>query len=96
MPRFFAFNRRRSAFTLIELLVVIAIIGILGGMILGILPYAQKKAKISETRVEIRAISAALERYKIDNGSYPLLTTEMEDNPYPNPHMDRKIGRAHV
>jgi prepilin-type N-terminal cleavage/methylation domain-containing protein len=83
------FFRQHKGFTLIELLVVMAIIGILSGLVLGTMRYVEKKVKRNQAKVEITAMSSALERYKIDNGSYPLLTTDTDGNPYPNPHTDR-------
>jgi type II secretory pathway pseudopilin PulG len=59
------------AFTLIELLVVIAIIIVLAGLLLVMSSYVQKKAARSRAEAEIAAISAALENYKADNGTYP-------------------------
>ncbi len=61
----------RGAFTLIELLVVITIIIILAGLILGTSNYVQKKGARSRAQAEIAAMSAALENYKADNGTYP-------------------------
>jgi prepilin-type N-terminal cleavage/methylation domain-containing protein len=95
LSRLFSRFNRYSAFTLVELLVVMAIIGILSGLVLGTLRYVEKKVKRNQAQTDIASMSAALERYKIDNGSYPLLTISTEENPYPNPHMDRnpKTGK---
>lgn len=60
-----------SAFTIIELLVVIAIIIVLVGLILTSAGYIQIKGARSRAETEIAAISAALENYKADNGTYP-------------------------
>src|SRR6266851_4219320 len=59
------------AFTIIELLVVIAIIIILASLILSTVGYVQKKGARSRAEAEIAAMSAALESYKADNGTYP-------------------------
>jgi general secretion pathway protein G len=59
------------AFTLIELLVVIGIISLLAGLILSTVGYVQKKSARARAETEIAALSAALESYKADNGSYP-------------------------
>jgi len=63
--------RVSAAFTIIELLVVIAIIIILGSLILSTVGYVQKKGERSRAEAEIAAMSAALESYKADNGTYP-------------------------
>ena len=70
-------NRKSSpltplrGFTLIELLVVITVIAILAGIVLNTAGYIQKKAARSRAETEIAALSAALESYKAEYGSYP-------------------------
>jgi prepilin-type N-terminal cleavage/methylation domain-containing protein len=59
------------AFTLIELIVVVTVIVILTGLVLSTVGYVQKKAARSRAETEIAAMSAALENYKADNGTYP-------------------------
>ena len=59
------------AFTILELLVVITIIIVLAGLILSTVGYVQKKGARSRAEAEIAAMSAALESYKADNGTYP-------------------------
>ena len=61
---------RSGAFTLIELLTVIAIILVLAGLLLGIAGNANYKSSVSRANAEIQAMSAALESYKADNGTY--------------------------
>jgi type II secretory pathway pseudopilin PulG len=61
-----------GAFTIVELLIVIAIILVLSGVILGTSRYVQTKGKRARAETEIAAISAALENYKADNGTYPI------------------------
>ena len=72
-----------GAFTIVELLVVITIIIVLAGLILATTGYVQKKGSRSRAETEIAAMSAALESYKADNGTYPrdtaTLTTENLD-----------------
>ncbi len=70
-PKFPAIRRTTSAFTLIELLVVITIIAILAALTLQTSGYIQEKAASSRAKTEIAAMEAALESYKIDNGTYP-------------------------
>jgi general secretion pathway protein G len=59
------------AFTLIELLTVITIIGILSGIVIGVGLHASESGKVARAKVELAAISSALEGYKRQYGDYP-------------------------
>lgn len=72
--------RRAGAFTLIELLVVVAIIAILAALTLSTLGYVNKRGAESRARSEIAALSAAIESFKIDTGSYPSNATTLYTN----------------
>jgi general secretion pathway protein G len=63
--------RRSGAFTLIELLVVVSIVAILAGLVLSTLGYVNRKGAASRAESEVAALSAAIESYKLDIGSYP-------------------------
>src|ERR1700679_952273 len=68
----FSFRRPRwNSFTLIELLVVISIIAILAALTLAAAEAIMNKGARSRATAEIQAMSAALESYKADNGTYP-------------------------
>ena len=60
-----------TGFTLIELLVVVAIIAILAALTLGTLGYVNKKGAETRARAEVAALSAAIDAFKIEFGSYP-------------------------
>jgi len=62
---------KKHAFTLIELLIVVAIIGILAAIAVPNFLNAQIRAKISRVQSDHRAISNALEQYRLDNNTYP-------------------------
>ena len=62
---------RRGGFTLIELLTVMAVIAILAALLLQISGYVQKKGAMARAEAEIKAMEAACESYKSDNGIYP-------------------------
>jgi general secretion pathway protein G len=68
-------NRRPQAgFTLIEIMVVILILGLLATLVVQSLRGATDRAKVTKAKADISEIKTALERYYMDNGSYP--TTE--------------------
>lgn len=62
---------RRRGFTLVELLTVMAVIAILAALTLQVSGFVQKKAAMSRAESEIKALEAACESYKSDNGTYP-------------------------
>lgn len=64
-----------SAFTLIELLTVIAIIGILASIVIGVGRRASESGREARAKVELAAISTALESYKRQYGDYPRTET---------------------
>ena len=77
MSRRPTFHRRTPSsgfspgFSLVELLVVIAIIGLLAALILQTAGFVQNKAARSRAETEIKALEAALESYRADQGEYP-------------------------
>ncbi len=62
---------KRRAFTLVELLVVISIIGLLSSIAVVNLGAARNKAKRAKAQAEVRMLFDAINRYNIDNGSWP-------------------------
>lgn len=67
--------RTKRAFTLMELLVVMGIIVLL--MSVGVVSYSQtnRKARDAKRKADIESIRSALELYRTDQGSYPVLGT---------------------
>lgn len=63
--------RSCAAFTLMELMVVILVIAILVGLTIGTLGYVNRKGAESRAQAEVAALSAAIDSYKIEVGSYP-------------------------
>lgn len=63
--------KARRGFTLIELLVVILILAILASLIVPQVMGQQDKAKVGAAKSDIATLSSALDRYKLDVGSYP-------------------------
>ncbi|HUN59925.1 MAG TPA: type II secretion system major pseudopilin GspG [Candidatus Binataceae bacterium] len=64
-------HRSESGFTLIELMVVILIIGLLATIVVQNLRGATDKAKRIKAEADISSFKTALDRYYLDNGSYP-------------------------
>jgi prepilin-type N-terminal cleavage/methylation domain-containing protein len=65
-------RRRYAGFTLLELLVVIAILGILMALLVPVLLYARKKARIAETHALLDRVAKGLEQYRVSWGCYPI------------------------
>jgi general secretion pathway protein G len=67
-------NRRyrgQDGFTLIEIMVVILIIGLLALMVVPRLRGVADRAKRTKAQADIKELKQALDRYYLDNGSYP-------------------------
>lgn len=64
-------RQSEPGFTLIELMVVILIIGLLATIVVQNLRGATDKAKRIKAQADISALKTALDRYYLDNGSYP-------------------------
>jgi len=60
-----------EGFTLIEIMVVILILGLLATIVVQSLRGATDKAKRTKAQADISEIKTALDRYYLDNGSYP-------------------------
>jgi general secretion pathway protein G len=63
--------RGQDGFTLIEIMVVILIIGLLALMVVPRLRGVADRAKRTKAQADIQEIKQALDRYYLDNGSYP-------------------------
>ncbi|AHL73700.1 secretion system protein G [Stutzerimonas stutzeri] len=64
-------DRRQRGFTLIEIMVVVVILGILAALVVPQVMNRPDQAKVTVAKGDIKAISAALDMYKLDNYSYP-------------------------
>jgi general secretion pathway protein G len=63
--------RPRSGFTLIEILVVIVVIAILATLVAPNIFQHVGAAKDATAKSQIEMLSAALDAYRLDNGTYP-------------------------
>ena len=83
---------RLASFTIVELLLVMLIISILVGLLIMAGSGALEKAKRARAIGEIKAMTSALEAYKVDNGIYPFTNSALSyqmsgtllTNPSPN------------
>ena len=68
-------GENKDGFTMIEIMLVVIIIGILAALVVPNLAGRGEQARLAAARADIEAnISAALDLYELDNGTYP--TTE--------------------
>ncbi len=63
--------RKQRGFTLIEIMVVVVILGILASLVVPRLISRPEEARIVKAQQDIRAVEAALQLYRLDNGFYP-------------------------
>lgn len=69
---------REAGFTLLELLIVLGILALLAGIATPQVLRYLGKARTEAAKVQINAISSALELYALDNGTYPLTQSGLE------------------
>ena len=69
---------RRRGFTLIEVMVVVVILGILAAVVVPKVMSRPDEARITKAKQDIRALSAALGLYKLDNFVYPTTDQGLE------------------
>ena len=60
-----------NGFTLIEVMVVVVILSILAAIVVPKIMSRPDEARITRVQQDIRALSAALDLYRLDNFSYP-------------------------
>ncbi len=62
---------RQHGFTLIEIMVVVVILAVLGALVVPQVLDKVDKARVTRAQSDIRAISTALDLYRLDNFKYP-------------------------
>ncbi len=63
--------QRQTGFTLIEILVVVVILSILATFVVPNIMGKPEEARIAKAQNDIKALSTALDMYKLDNYNYP-------------------------
>jgi len=71
-------TRSQSGFSLLEIMVVVVIIGILVATIAPNLFGETERARLTRVKVDIVALEDALERYKLENFTYPTTDQGLE------------------
>ena len=69
-----SFRRPAAGFTLIELMAVVTIIIILAGLVVGGMGFVSERQAKEKAKVQLALLTAALEAYKLDFGTYPPTT----------------------
>jgi general secretion pathway protein G len=64
-------RRRRRGFTLLELMVVLLILGLLASIAAPRISGYLRKAKLSTAKVQVDALSAAVDAFHLDNDRFP-------------------------
>ncbi|MFA6036768.1 MAG: type II secretion system major pseudopilin GspG [Legionellales bacterium] len=64
-------RKKQSGFTLIEVMVVVMILGILAAIVVPRIVSRPEEAKIVKAKQDIARLEAALDLYRLDNGTYP-------------------------
>jgi len=62
---------RQHGFTLIEIMVVVVILAVLGALVVPQVLDKVDKARVTRAQADIRAISTALDLYRLDNFKHP-------------------------
>jgi general secretion pathway protein G len=75
-------TKRSQGFTLVEMLLVVAIIGTLAALVIPRISGTGEHAKEVAARTDINGgIKTALDRYEIDNGTYPRTLNDLVQAP---------------
>jgi general secretion pathway protein G len=88
-------TQRRQGFTLVEMLLVVAIIGILAALVIPRIAGSTDHARIVSAGADIHGgIKTAIDRYEIDNGSYPRSLNDLVQQPsdakhWSGPYLDQ-------
>jgi general secretion pathway protein G len=87
-------TKRNHGFTLVEMLLVVTIIGILAALVIPKIAGTSESAREKAAYADIKGgIKTALDRYEVENGSYPkglqdLITRPNDAKSWSGPYLD--------
>ena len=64
-------NRRRCGFTMVELMAVLVIIGLLAGVVAVNVVGKIDKARVTQTKANLKLLHNSVTQFKLDTGEYP-------------------------
>lgn len=64
-------NRRRCGFTMVELMAVLVIIGLLAGVVAVNVVGKIDKARVTQTKANLKLLHNSVTQFKMDTGEYP-------------------------
>src|SRR5438876_11094646 len=73
------YRRGQAGFTLIELLIVVAILAILAAVLIPNFLRARAQSQHATSKRDLHNMAAALERYYVDNQTYPTVTNSQTE-----------------
>src|SRR5574344_980428 len=80
-------------FTIVELLIVIVVIGILAAISMVSYTGVQNRARDARRLSDMKTITTALERYKIDHGEYPIAVGQTGYGGWEVSHVPKADGK---
>lgn len=88
-------RKSRKGFSLLELLAVVVILGIIAAIVIPRVTDSSTKAKTEANRHNVATLNAAVERFYVDNGTWPATLGAMGINYLPDGVPAAPIGGAY-
>jgi prepilin-type N-terminal cleavage/methylation domain-containing protein len=70
-------TKSSKGYTLIELLIVVLILGALAVIVIPRIPESAAGAKVNTCKTNVRLLNSQIELYKVNNGSWPIVLTDV-------------------